>query len=161
MAASTDLKQLANLTICTVCSCGSENVQHSPCFPCILQASVCYRLPMVAHGKEPGIDTASGPIAAAFASGMAFLEVSSDANRAIARTMKRAATRAGSEATATNEVEVPHRLDGRECECCKKKDSSPCLVFPQKFRKWFYPPAAGKTQGKVCWFCGRVWSNRK
>ena len=103
---------------------------------------------MVAHGKEPGTDTASGSIAAAFASGMAFLEVSSDANRAIARTMKRAATRAGSEATATNEVEVPHRPDGRECECCKKKGLFALPGLPPEVPQVVLPASGREDAGQ-------------
>lgn len=100
--------------------------------------------------------------AQSFASGMAMLSASESSTRAIDRTMKRAASRPGSggSSACAEAVEQHFSPDGRGCDICKEKDSSACPVFPRRFRRWFYPPMNGKTQGSICWFCGRVWKGK-
>ena len=59
----------------------------------------------------------------------------------------------------TSSTEVPSP-DGRTCRLCNKADSSMDPVLPGEFRHWYYARQKGKTQGNVCWYCGRVWLAR-
>ena len=49
-----------------------------------------------------------------------------------------------------------HHRDGRKCNFCQAGDDSEDPVFPG-YILWWYPPKGGKSQGLVCWYCGRAW----
>lgn len=51
--------------------------------------------------------------------------------------------------------------DGRACRLCDTPDDRPDHVHPDRLWAWGYPPgASGKNQGKVCYYCFRVYQAR-
>lgn len=69
--------------------------------------------------------------------------------------MKRASR--GSSAVSVSE-ESMHAPDGRLCRLCGEADGSQDPVT-KKCRRWYYAPRAGRTQGHICWYCGRAWQS--
>ena len=81
----------------------------------------------------------------AMTGGIALLDMSEGAQKAIVRTMKRAGSRSGSSNAGSSGVgqeskETAWRPEGKACKICQLQDSSPCSIFPGRFRKWFYQP---------------------
>ena len=103
-------------------------------------------------------DAASGTVQAN-ACGVFMPITCAAAQDAIVKVMKRA-SRSGSQqdvqATGPTGGEESHQLDGRACKICGETDNSQDPVT-KKCRRWYRPPKNGKTQGEICWYCGRVW----
>ena len=51
---------------------------------------------------------------------------------------------------------IAFRPDGRSCHACASLDTSLDPLTGLNLR-WHYSPVAGVNQGRLCWFCGRVW----
>lgn len=62
---------------------------------------------------------------------------------------------------AGGSIVVVHKPDGRVCRLCPAKDSDQDLVDVNLLWKWGYPcNTDGSTQGKVCFYCVRVFNAR-
>jgi hypothetical protein len=57
-------------------------------------------------------------------------------------------------------VELSCRPDHRSCRVCRCFDDDGDEVCSVEYMCWAYPAKMGKNQGKVCYYCHRVWQAR-
>ena len=74
---------------------------------------------------------------------------------------KKVRTRAAPSIDAPDETPpdeaVPPQPDGRKCCTCSCHDNDPDPVDGRNFAWWYPTYPNDKTQGNMCWYCGKAW----
>ena len=112
------------------------------------------------NAPEPKIVLCDGSVESRGAS-FVMGQMSPEGAEALVTVMRRVASRGASASSSAARAEpeiasVPHQPDGRACKLCTEADSSVDPVT-KKCRKWYRPVKNARTQGDICWYCGRVW----